>query len=507
MADWTQVFSGILDSHLKAFVEAKGDALLHTTIVKNCRNEILATLQANNSSIILPDHMRLAIQKVFLDVLDTEDQEDEAALIQQVEDQQEQLQSTTEEREAAAHPTTAGEFVNPWTPFRAAQRLFKDEFDTFNKKNRNSSDKQSLGKRTQNVNVWFDALSNQKNVEAENAVKKWNDMGAGKEQQAIKNLKAQTNQFLNSSRGTMGVNIMMLVAYEKGDNVVVTCQETVTPGFDKLFSVSSKEVKEWMQPVGIFWPHTYSLRKDEGIPAVKVPEVWVDRSGNPRLPDWSGLKLKDQQLLVREIFTKAYIKFAKKSNATVPWGLLARLPESFLHAGCYPEDFPFNDPLKMTKAEVTKLWRHWSTLNNSGLPILEFIKGKPEDMPLAKDNGGHKRKRTKVAYVEKIATAGKSKPAPAAGLTYLTSGGMGPGISKPKSAVQPPAAESDSPAAQTNRWSFITSLSINKHFVALTTILAGLPKSGPPSSAKKSPIPKWAAWSWGFGYLPEDIHS
>ncbi|KIK73326.1 hypothetical protein PAXRUDRAFT_20982 [Paxillus rubicundulus Ve08.2h10] len=99
------------------------------------------------------------------------------------------------------------------------------------------------------------------------------------------------------------------------------------------------------------------------------------------------------------------------------------------------------------------------------------------------------------------------KISPAAGLTYPPSGGMGPGISKPKSAVQPPAAESDSPAAQTDHWSFITSLSINKHFVALTTILAGLPKSGPPSSAKKSPIPKWAAWSWGFGYLPEDIHS
>ncbi|KIK80775.1 hypothetical protein PAXRUDRAFT_15601 [Paxillus rubicundulus Ve08.2h10] len=236
--------------------------------------------------------MRLAIWKVFLDGLDTEDQEDEAALIQQVEDWQEQLQSTTEEHEAVARLTAAGEFVNPWMPFCAAQRLFKDKFDTFDKKNHDSSDKQSLGKRTQNVNVWFDALSNQKRVEAENAAKKWNDMGAEKEQQAM----------------TMGVNIVMLVAYDKGDNIAVTCQETVTPGFDKLFSVSSKEAKEWIQ-TGRDLLATYLLSgedgnsstEDEGIPTVKVPEVWVDRSGNPRLPDWSGLKLKDQQLLLQYI--------------------------------------------------------------------------------------------------------------------------------------------------------------------------------------------------------------
>lgn len=120
-----------------------------------------------------------------MDGLNAEDQKDEAALIQEIEERAEQLQSTAEEREAVARPTAAGDFVNPWTAFRAAQRLFKDEFDTFDKQNRDSSDKQSLGKRTQNVNTWFDALPNQKKVEAENAAKKWNDMGAGKEQQAV----------------------------------------------------------------------------------------------------------------------------------------------------------------------------------------------------------------------------------------------------------------------------------------------------------------------------------
>ena len=35
-----------------------------------------------------------------------------------------------------------------------------------------------------------------------------------------------------------------------------------------------------------------------------IPEVPVDRSGNPRLPSQLGLKLKTQQLLVREIFKK-----------------------------------------------------------------------------------------------------------------------------------------------------------------------------------------------------------
>lgn len=34
----------------------------------------------------------------------------------------------------------------------------------------------------------------------------------------------------------------------------------------------------------------------------------MDRLGNPRLPDRFGLDLKSQQLLVREIFKKAYGK-------------------------------------------------------------------------------------------------------------------------------------------------------------------------------------------------------
>jgi len=40
-----------------------------------------------------------------------------------------------------------------------------------------------------------------------------------------------------------------------------------------------------------------------------IPDIPLDRSGNPRLPDQLGLKLKTQQLLVRDIFKKAYGEF------------------------------------------------------------------------------------------------------------------------------------------------------------------------------------------------------
>jgi len=40
-----------------------------------------------------------------------------------------------------------------------------------------------------------------------------------------------------------------------------------------------------------------------------IPDIPLDCSGNPRLPDRLGLKLKTQQLLVRDIFKKAYGEF------------------------------------------------------------------------------------------------------------------------------------------------------------------------------------------------------
>jgi hypothetical protein len=66
-----------------------------------------------------------AICREFLPYLDDDDGNEEKANLAQLSKGRENL--TPEEREAAAKPTEAGQYWKPWTPFRAAQRLFVDE--------------------------------------------------------------------------------------------------------------------------------------------------------------------------------------------------------------------------------------------------------------------------------------------------------------------------------------------------------------------------------------------
>ena len=125
----------------------------------------------------------------------------------------------------------------------------------------------------------------------------------------------------------------------------------------------------------------------------------MDRSGNPRLPSRLGLKLKSQQLLVREIFKKAYgkvtmiktylfhidtncpVKFTGFSRALVPWLLLTKDPEEYIDDTCYPAGFLIHDPSKLTKLNVNKLWRHWEQREKNNEVVLCFIGAKPDDMP------------------------------------------------------------------------------------------------------------------------------
>ena len=98
----------------------------------------------------------------------------------------------------------------------------------------------------------------------------------------------------------------------------------------KPFSTHSGEAKDWarmgadliahyLMNHGMFFHYKY-FSADKIQPELdesgesfnneidNIPKIYVDRSGNPWLPDQSGLKLKSQQLLVREIFKKAYSK-------------------------------------------------------------------------------------------------------------------------------------------------------------------------------------------------------
>lgn len=92
---------------------------------------------------------------------------------------------TSEEREAAARPTNAGDYWKEWDGFRVAQRLFAEEVALIDSGSRDKRDKKTFGKRTVAIREWFEGLPESKKDEAENVAKKWNLEGAPNEDKML----------------------------------------------------------------------------------------------------------------------------------------------------------------------------------------------------------------------------------------------------------------------------------------------------------------------------------
>ncbi|KAI6096191.1 hypothetical protein F5141DRAFT_1221017 [Pisolithus sp. B1] len=75
----------------------------------------------------------------------------------------------------------AGEYEKVFTAFTAAQWLFKEEMDTYDRERRDTKDSKTIGKRTKIVQQWWESLSNDQKLEAGRAAEKWNKLGAPKE--------------------------------------------------------------------------------------------------------------------------------------------------------------------------------------------------------------------------------------------------------------------------------------------------------------------------------------
>ncbi|KIM53580.1 hypothetical protein SCLCIDRAFT_11544 [Scleroderma citrinum Foug A] len=376
MACWTVVFAKILMDHQAQYIAQWGDAKARLQILHNCRDQILKTPQANHPNIALPDSIRAI---------------------------------SAEEWEAAARPHKAGEYKREWDAFRVACRLFKEELDALDMSTRDQKDRSTFGKRTKTAHKWFDLLPKEKKREAKKVAVKWNQEGAPKQQQVVyrkKNLKNMTNEFLGVLRRMMGVHAIMLVGYEKNVGMATAFFEADPPkSQSKPFSTHSSEAKNWARGgADLIADYLMHRKSDESRESSEednetIPEVPVDRSGNPRLPSRLGLKLKLQQLLVREIFKKAYgkvamiktylfcidtncpVKFTRFSRALVPWLLLTKDPEEYIDDTCYPAGFLIHDPSKLTKLNVNKLWHHWEQREQNNEVVLCFIGAKPDDMP------------------------------------------------------------------------------------------------------------------------------
>ena len=203
MACWTIVFVKILADHKADYIAQRGDAKARMQILRDCRDEILQTSQANH--MMLPDNFRAvstssflvwlvvhctflgfqAIRQQFIKALPDSDREDEEAAIQALETKKSSAKISAEECEAAARPQKAGEYRREWDAFRAAGRLFKDDLDAVDKSSRDQRDKSTFGKRTKTAHEWFDGLSKEKKREAEKVAMKWNQDGAPKQQQVV----------------------------------------------------------------------------------------------------------------------------------------------------------------------------------------------------------------------------------------------------------------------------------------------------------------------------------
>ncbi|KIM52189.1 hypothetical protein SCLCIDRAFT_11947 [Scleroderma citrinum Foug A] len=454
----------ILADHQEDYITEREDDQARVQIIKDCQKAILATPQANHSSVALPDGLR----------------------------------------------SNAGEYKRPWDAFRARCWLFKEELNDVDKSSRDHTNKSTFSKRTKTVHEWFDGLSKEKKREAELAMDNY----------CKKNLKQVTNNFLAMLKQTMGVHRVMLIGYERSSKVATTIMKAEPLECQlKPFSTHSNEAKNWARTGTDLMP-TYPVnhesdesRESSSNEEDDIPEVSLDRFGNPRLPDHLGLKLTSQQLLVREIFKKAYMKFTESSRVSVPWLLLAKDPKEYIDLDCLPEGSLVHDPSKLTESNVNKLWHYWEQRSKKQDIILRFIKAKPDDMP-ATLNDKPKQRLRKRPYVEIGENSDEEDNSEEKGSHSpgLATGSPSSAKGKPASTHSPAGkghikADPSSPAAhKDDRPTFLCGLSSDLHYFGLLDRLSRLPIYEPTLESHPA-LPKWVSWTWNHQYLPKKIYS
>ncbi|KAI6036719.1 hypothetical protein PISMIDRAFT_17849 [Pisolithus microcarpus 441] len=361
MSDWKQVYSEILSSYVGRYKEARGDSQLRNEILAEVKVEILQ--HEPEDSVALPLHLRVAIRTVFLPHLDPEDQDDEITIMQHIlavtRKSWEDGCEGEDAREEKAQPTKAGDYKKAFTAFTAAQKIFKEEMDAYDRERRDTKDPKTIRQRNRIIQQWWESVSDERKAEAGRAAEKWNKLGAPKE----------THDLF----------------------------ETAPGDGKRAFTESSEASKDWvLNGENILMDYLLAALEDSA--EKHEVEISLDEDGNPEMPTWAGQKLKVQQNLARAVFQAAYAKFTKKPKAKVPWGLLIKSPMEYLDSQSIPEGFTMKDPSKWTKADLGLLWGHWGTLEAEEKVIVSFIGCKKEDAPLSwqfdrRPVGGSSKKR------------------------------------------------------------------------------------------------------------------
>ncbi|KAI6160115.1 hypothetical protein EDD17DRAFT_1761663 [Pisolithus thermaeus] len=284
-------------------------------------------------------------------------------------------------------PPRLGTTKEAFTAFTAAQWVFKEEMDSYDRERRDTKDLKTIGQRTRIFQKWWESLSDDRKAEAGRAAEKWNKLGAPKETHDLyhrKNLPAMAKDFIEIVQRTMGSHVVMFVGHESGEGQIKLAVFETAPGDGKkVFTESSQSSKDWVLTAeNILTDYLLTEPVEEDSP--EKQEISLDEDGNPDLPSWGGQKLKVQQNLARAVFQAAYAKFTKKPKAKVPWGLLIKSPMKYLDPESIPEGLTMKDPSKWTKADLGLLWDHWQSLEAQDKVIVSFIDCKKEDAPLCR---------------------------------------------------------------------------------------------------------------------------
>ncbi|KAI6137719.1 hypothetical protein EDD17DRAFT_1771298 [Pisolithus thermaeus] len=506
MSDWKQAYSEILSSYVGMYKEARGNLEFRNEILAEVKGKILEHEPLH--SVELPQNLRV-VRPLFIMLDRSENKED--------------VGEGEKAREEKARPTKAGDYKKAFTAFTAAQQVFKEEMDSYDRQRRDTKDCKTIGQRTRIVQQWWESLSDDRKAEAGRAAEKWNKLGASKETHDLycrKNLPAMAKDFIETVQRTMGSHVVMFVGHESGEGQIKLAVFEKAPGDGKkVFTESSQSSKDWVLTAeSILTDYLLTDPVKEDSAEKQEVEISLDEDGNPEVPTCGGQKLKVQQNLARAVFQAAYAKFTKKPKAKVPWGLLIKSPMEYLDPESIPEGFTMKDPSKWTKADLGLLWDHWQSLEAEEKVIVSFIDCKKEDAPLSRQFDrkvvGSSKKRVWVTVDDdsEAEVGGAGIPGPS--VTQHSVGGPseqtvdgGEVLGEATTDVGQSNPEESSPAWHASKdWiSYLKSLSIMPRYQVLVDLVDALPEQEH-GKGPEVDFPYWATWTWSAKYLPEEIH-
>ncbi|KAG1904005.1 uncharacterized protein F5891DRAFT_977516 [Suillus fuscotomentosus] len=214
-----------------------------------------------------------------------------------------------DECEAASHPRELSFYKKPLSEWDVAQKLFKQEIDTYDK-----AQQQSKGLEYSIKHL-------------KSAMKKWNEEGHQKK-----------------------LRQLMLVSHKKkaSQTLSVSLYETTPQNAKKIFmsewaANGFESFGEWSKTK--FYPsedsdHVASDSEDGPV----LSEIIVDDEGYAKLPLHDGIGLKGQHKLIRKVCTGG--------SRPVPWGVITASPSNYLKSGSVLTGYVVKDPSHMKTEEV-----------------------------------------------------------------------------------------------------------------------------------------------------------